>query len=56
MLQFFMIVGMVYAIAWIVSTPESRAAGKPWADKWGKRLLITEAVLIAALWLWDRLR
>ncbi len=49
MLKIAMVIAMVYAIAWIVSTPEGRAAAKPAADKWGKRLLGVAGALIVLI-------
>lgn len=56
MLHVLLVLAMVYAISWIVSTPEGRAEAKPWADRLGKRLLAIQAVFIAGIWIWTQFR
>jgi len=51
MLHVLMVLLSVYAIAWFVSTPESRAAAAPMVDRWSKRALMAALGLLAFLWL-----
>lgn len=54
MLKLILGLAAIYAISWIVSTPESRAEAKPWADYVGKRLFAIAMGLLALLWLLGR--
>jgi hypothetical protein len=51
MLHVLMVLLSVYAIAWFVSTPESRAAAAPMVDRWSKRALMVALGFVALLWL-----
>lgn len=41
----------IYGLAWICSTPESRAAAKPWANRVGRQLLALVLTVAGGVWL-----
>lgn len=49
-MHFLLVLATVFAISWLVSTPESRAAAAPGVERFSRRLFAIAMGLLVLMW------